>query len=75
MHPIKKKNPGLGTGAGTNRQNSGTNNQPVPLTQPVFTIRLRPAPGTDGIRALRLFLKRAWRTYRLRALSVEEERP
>jgi hypothetical protein len=42
--------------------------------RPIFTIRLRPEPGIDGIRSLRRLLKFALRGCGLRAVSVEETR-
>jgi hypothetical protein len=39
---------------------------------PIYVVRLR-ATNADGIRALRAFLKAAWRRHGLKALSVIEE--
>ena len=39
---------------------------------PVFTVKLRPLPGVDAIKALRQLLKHALRRCGLRAVSVEE---
>jgi hypothetical protein len=41
---------------------------------PVFTVRLQAPHGSDGIRQLRRLLKIAWRSFRMRCLSIEEER-
>jgi len=41
--------------------------------RPIYVIRLRAAPGVDGIRALRAFLKVALRRFGLRAVSVDTE--
>jgi hypothetical protein len=74
----RKESPGLGAGAITSRsagRKSPENIEHDPAKQdyrPVFTITLRPEPGTDGIRALRRLLKRALRGYGLRALSCIE---
>jgi hypothetical protein len=43
------------------------------MSAPIFTIRLTPAPGTDGIKALRFALKLLLRRFGLRCLSIEEE--
>jgi hypothetical protein len=40
----------------------------------VFVIRLRPAPGIDGIRALRLLLKRLLRRFGLVCIDAREEK-
>ena len=40
---------------------------------PVFVVRLK-ATNADGIRALKSFLKAAWRRHGLKALSVVEEK-
>jgi hypothetical protein len=40
---------------------------------PVFVVRLK-ATNADGVRALRAFLKAAWRRHGLKALSVTEEK-
>jgi hypothetical protein len=55
---------------------SGTNKPAHPSAQArsVYVVKLRPEPGIDAIKALRALLKRALRTHRSRALSVEEER-
>ena len=42
---------------------------------PIFTLRLSPEPGTEPIPALRQLLKALLRRYRLRCLSITEERP
>lgn len=42
--------------------------------RPVFVLRLRPAPGCDVYRELRIILKRLLRQHRFRCLSVSEER-
>jgi hypothetical protein len=39
----------------------------------VFTIRLRPLPRVDGVKAIRRLLKYALRVCRLRALLVSED--
>jgi hypothetical protein len=44
----------------------------VTAKRPIFTIRLRPLPGVDGIRALRAALKALLRRFGLQAISVEE---
>jgi hypothetical protein len=46
-------------------------------TRPTFIIVLRPKPGIDPIRALRAALKRLWRAYGLRcvSISIEERKP
>jgi hypothetical protein len=41
----------------------------------VYTVRLRPEPGVDGIRALRRALKYCRRVCGLRAVSIEETHP
>ena len=43
-------------------------------TRPIFTIRLRPEPGTEPIRALRGLLKNAMRKFGLRCTGLREER-
>jgi len=42
--------------------------------RPVFVVRLRPLPGVNAVRALRVFLKRALRAAGMQALSVDQER-
>jgi hypothetical protein len=42
--------------------------------RPVFILSLRPEPGVDATRALRWLLKIALRRFRLRCISVEQER-
>jgi hypothetical protein len=39
----------------------------------VYVVKLRVLAGAEGIRALRQFLKRAWRDARLRCVSIEEQ--
>jgi hypothetical protein len=39
----------------------------------IFVLRLRALPNIDAIKALRMLLKRALRTYGFRAVSVHEE--
>lgn len=41
----------------------------------VYTIRLRPEPGVDAVRALRALLKFALRRLGLRAVEAREDRP
>lgn len=41
--------------------------------RPTYVLRLRPAPGSDGVRMLRLALKVLLRRFGLRAISVEQE--
>jgi hypothetical protein len=41
--------------------------------RPTFTVRLRPEPRVDPIRALRLGLKSLLRRYGLRCISAREE--
>jgi hypothetical protein len=43
--------------------------------RPVYTIKLRPLPGVDAVRALRALLKHALRRCGLKAVSVEEGEP
>lgn len=43
------------------------------MNAPVYILRLTPAPGTDGIKALRLALKVLLRRFGLRCVSVEQE--
>jgi hypothetical protein len=43
-----------------------------PEKQPTFVLTLRPAPGVDPVRMLRLALKFLWRRFGLRCISVEE---
>jgi hypothetical protein len=45
-----------------------------PETRPIFALLLRPEPGTDSIRNLRLALKFLLRRFRLRAVSCVETR-
>jgi hypothetical protein len=74
----EKRNPGAaGTGARQGDHESATNRpSAAPVQAPsIYVLRLRPETGTDGIKALRALLKRAWRTYRLRCLSAVEEEP
>jgi hypothetical protein len=47
----------------------------TPDPRPVFTLRLKPMPGTDGRSALRALLKVALRQHRLVCLACHEERP
>ena len=42
--------------------------------RPIYVVRLRAEPGADGIRSLKAFLKLALRRYRLRCISLCEER-
>jgi len=45
-----------------------------PPTPPAtFLVRLRPAPGPDGIRALRAALKALWRRHGIRCISAVQE--
>jgi hypothetical protein len=76
----KKKPPvALAVAAGrsrnTNQFTTTNRSDSAKQGRPVYTIRLRPEPGVDGIRALRALLKRALRAHRLRCISVEEARP
>jgi hypothetical protein len=49
---------------------------PIPAkSRPIFTLKLRPEPGIDPIRALRHALKRLLRSYGLRCVSVEQDTP
>lgn len=41
--------------------------------RPVFLVRLRPEPDTDGVRALRAFLKTALKSFGLRCVGVRRE--
>jgi hypothetical protein len=41
---------------------------------PIYLLRLRPLPGTDPIRALRIILKLLLRRANMRCISVEQER-
>jgi hypothetical protein len=41
-------------------------------TSPVYLIRLKAKPGTDGIKALRAALKILGRRFGLRAVKIEE---
>jgi hypothetical protein len=74
----RKRNPGAvaaAPGARTSSQ-SATSTRTDAAKQdrrPIFTIRLRPEPGTDGYRALRGLLKRALRGYGLRCIFCIEE--
>jgi hypothetical protein len=43
-------------------------------TQPIIVLRLRPNPGVDEVRALRLLLKALLRRYGLRCLAATLER-
>jgi hypothetical protein len=43
------------------------------IDDPIFVVRLK-ATNADGIRALKAFLKAAWRRHGLKALSVVEEK-
>jgi hypothetical protein len=45
----------------------------TPDERRTFVLKLRPLPGVDPIRALRLGLKRLLRSYGLRCVSVAEE--
>ena len=77
----QKRSPGAATAAAPEATRRNTS-QATPTStgiakqdrRPVYTIRLRPEPGTDGIRSLRGLLKRALRSHGLRCVSVEEER-
>jgi hypothetical protein len=40
--------------------------------RPIFTIRVRPQPGVDAIRALRALLKVALRRFGLKAIEVRQ---
>ena len=40
----------------------------------IIVVKLTPAAGADGVRMLRWALKALWRRYRLRCVSVEQER-
>jgi hypothetical protein len=46
-----------------------------PVERPTFTIHLRPEPGVDAIKALRLALKVLLRRFGLRAVDVRERKP
>ena len=46
---------------------------PPPPRAPAYTVRLRPEPGVDGIRALRAALKYLLRRHRLRCISAREK--
>jgi hypothetical protein len=39
---------------------------------PIYVVRLKPT-NADGVRALKSFLKAAWRRHGLKAISVTEE--
>ena len=52
-------------------ENPGRSGQ---ATRPIFIVRLRPQPGVDGIRALRLALKVLLRRFGLKAIDVREDR-
>lgn len=41
--------------------------------RPIYILRLKPAPGTDHVKALRWLLKIAWRRLGLKCISVEQE--
>ena len=41
--------------------------------RPIYTVRLRPQPGVDAVRALRAALKVLLRRFGLRAIEVKEE--
>jgi hypothetical protein len=43
--------------------------------RPIFTVRFRPEPRIDGIKALRALLKAALRRFGLRAIHITEEAP
>ena len=36
----------------------------------LYVITLRPAPGGDGLRAIKALLKLAWRVFKLKCLSI-----
>jgi hypothetical protein len=40
---------------------------------PIYILKLRPAPGSDHVKALRWALKILWRRFGLRCVSVEQE--
>ena len=46
----------------------------APQLRPIYTVRLRPQPGIDPIRALRAALKVLLRRFGLRAIEVREDR-
>ena len=52
-------------------ENPGRSGQAT--ARPIFIVRLRPQPGIDGIRALRLALKVLLRRFGLKAIEVKEE--
>jgi len=41
--------------------------------RPVYVLRLKPAPGTDHVKMLRMALKTLLRRFGLRCVSVEQE--
>jgi hypothetical protein len=45
----------------------------VSKTSPTYIIRLKPRPGTDGIKTLRAALKLLGRRFGLRAIKIETE--
>jgi hypothetical protein len=55
------------------RKHDPDKTMPDDLDGATFVIRLRPAPGSDGIRALRLLLKVALRRFGMRAVEVKKE--
>jgi hypothetical protein len=42
-------------------------------SRPVFLLRLRPLPGTDGTKAVRAALKVLLRRFRLQCVTIETE--
>jgi hypothetical protein len=75
----RRETPGAGvTAAGAKangKKKSETNNEIIAAPQAggqTFSITLRAEHGVDGVRALRHLLKRAARSYGLRAIDVRE---
>jgi hypothetical protein len=46
---------------------------PISTERPVYTITLRPEPGTDGLRAVRGLLKLALRAFGLRCVRITHD--
>jgi hypothetical protein len=59
--------------AGGYRVDNGAAQDAAPAAErPVFTIRLRPEPGVDGVKALRAVLKSLLHRHGLRCLEAHE---
>jgi hypothetical protein len=44
------------------------------MNRPLYTVTFRAEPGVDGVRALKALLKTALRVFKLRCVSVIEQK-